>query len=138
VRGRLDGAHSMSVVNDALRDTFERFDLATTPHGVLVRPVLGRAAAARIMADLERAPAERFPDWERWPHGTTLRGYPAVPWRDATVVLGAEEDEDLAGAELRPADPPPELVQKVEPIVPPLRPIEAESASSQESWHLGL
>jgi hypothetical protein len=38
VRGRLDGADSMLTVNDALRDTFERFDLETTPAGVLVAP----------------------------------------------------------------------------------------------------
>jgi hypothetical protein len=84
--------------------------------------VLGAAAAERIAAEVER-----------WPHGLSIGGYPAERWRGAAVVLGAEKDDDLAEDELRPADPPPELAQEVEPVVPPLRPIELSSAESGNS-----
>jgi DNA invertase Pin-like site-specific DNA recombinase len=122
VRGRLDGADTMVTVNHALRDLFARFDLLATPAGVLIRPVLGAAAAERIMAAVES-----------WPHGLTLGGRPVEPWRDTAVVLGVDDGEDLSDQLLRPADPPALLADHAESIVPPLRPIETPSAKSAVS-----
>jgi hypothetical protein len=113
VSGRLDAADGMLAVNDALRDTFERFDLVTTSVGVLVRPILSAAGAEPIMVDLERCPRP-----ETWLCGTTIYGYPAERWGNATVVLGAEEDVDFAEGELLPTDLWPDLVEGVEPDRP--------------------
>jgi hypothetical protein len=73
VSGRLDGADSMLRVNDALRDTFERFGLASTPHGVLVRPVLSAATAERISPTLSSALPIRRSNFSRRPSGSFRR-----------------------------------------------------------------
>ena len=60
IRGRLEGANTMSRVNDALRDVFEVFILEPPPHslgeeGVQGVPVLQPGAASPWSARVEHA-----------------------------------------------------------------------------------
>lgn len=123
VRGRLDGADSMSKVNDALKDLFDRFELTTTEAGIEVRPVLSQATAARIVDGLQG-----------WPHGIEYGGRDAVtdPETGALVSFAEPEEEALfEGAELAPKPAPTVTAKAGE--TPPLRAIEVPVAKIANS-----
>lgn len=132
VQGRLDGADSMSKVNDALKDLFDHFTLTTTDAGVEVKPVLSQATAARIIDGMQE-----------WPNGIEFAGRDVVREEQTGALISFGEPEEAAlfeGAEIA-SRPAPTLTAKPGET-PPLRAIQVpakEFANSVQygSWNAG-
>jgi DNA invertase Pin-like site-specific DNA recombinase len=130
--GRVQGAGGdVRRLNATVRDFFDRVELTHVDDGVRILPVLGSAAAERILSDPDRWPhdvATVLPGGRRLSHGQAMdlddiramEAIAAATQRGEGVDLTAE----IGG--------PPAVVARGD--TPPLRAIEAPARDPQSRW----